>query len=615
MPDKIKKVFNHKEFLATLTKRSGVYRMMDGKGKIIYVGKARNLKNRVASYFRASGLATKTMKMVEKIEDIEITVTESETEALILEQSLIKNYRPTYNIQMRDDRSYPYILLTDKQEYPRLSLYRGSKKRAGTYFGPYPNAHSTRETLHLLHKIFRLRQCEDSYFDNRTRACLQHQIKRCSAPCVGSITPDSYARDVRHSVLFLEGKNNTITKELTQLMDEASEDQDFEKAAEYRDQIINLRRVQEEQFVEKQGKDADIIAAELKQSFVSIHIIYVRAGRVIGSKGFYPKFKLAESSADVLSAFISQNYLESEKSKHIPEEIIVGDVLEDGASIENALSHLANRKIKLSMRVRGHRSKWVKLARINARLSLQAQINDKQNIKSRFIELQESLKLNEEILRLECFDISHTSGERAVGACVVFDDSGAVKSDYRRFNIVDVQPGDDYGAMEHVLDRRFMRLSQGEGKIPDILVVDGGKGQLSQARKVLEKFQLQQIFLVGIAKGVSRRAGQETIFVTTATGYKEIVLPANSSALHLLQQIRDEAHRFAITGHRKRREKARKHSILEQIPGLGPKRRRDLLKHFGGHEELRKASLAELLKVSGISNKLAENIYSWFHPD
>ena len=615
MPIKSEAKFNHKEFLASLTQKPGVYRMIDVTGSIIYIGKARNLKKRVGSYFRASGLATKTMKMVEKIHNIELTITESEIEALILEQSLIKRHHPTYNIQMRDDRSYPYIALTEKEVYPRLSLYRGKKKEKGRYFGPYPNVNSMRETINLLQRIFRLRQCENTYFENRSRPCLQYQIKRCSAPCVGFISPDQYARDVRHSVLFLEGKNKTITKELTQEMDKASESHEFEKAAIYRDQVIHLRRIQEDQFVENQGGDADVLAADLRNSFMVVHIIYVRAGRVIGSKGFYPKFKLAETKADILSAFISQNYLRSERSSHIPEEIISADVLEDGASIEEALCRVAEKKIKLSMRVRSYRAKWVKLAQVNAELSLEALISDKKNIRTSLIELQDALKLDNEIVRLECFDISHTSGEGTVGSCVVFDDTGAVKSDYRRFNILDIQPGDDYAAMKQVLDRRFTRLTKGEGKMPDILVVDGGKGQLTQAAKILKKYQLSEIFLVGIAKGVSRRAGQETLFIAQDAGYREIVLASSSQALHLLQRIRDEAHRFAITGHRRKRDKSRKHSVLEQIPGLGPKRRRELLRHFGGQQELKKASLPEIMKVTGISNKLAENIYAWFHPD
>ena len=593
--------FDHKNYLTSLTRRPGVYRMLDAHGEVLYVGKARNLKNRVGSYFRASGLASKTMAMVEKIASIEVTVTSSDTEALLLEQSLIKELRPSYNIQLRDDKSYPYILLTAEDTYPRLAFYRGSRKRSGRFFGPYPSAHATRETLQVLQKVFRVRQCEDSYFKNRSRPCLQYQIKRCTAPCVGLISPDDYAQDVHYSTLFLQGKSNLLTQELTKNMESAAEAEDFERAAIIRDQIVDLRRIQEQQYVANQGNDADILAAELQQPYVCVHAIYVRAGRIIGSKGFYPRFKLAESGADVLSAFISQNYLGDDKSASIPAEIIVSSKLEDGEDLQAALSYVAERKIKLAQTVRGHRAKWLELARTNATQSLQAYISDKQNIRQRFNQLQDSIKLDSQPSRIECFDISHTAGEGTVASCVVFDDNGAVKADYRRFNIKDITPGDDYGAMEQVLDRRYTRLSKGEGKIPDILLIDGGKGQLSQAKSVLEKFSLPEICLLGIAKGISRRAGQETLYIDTEDGYREIAIPTESPALHLLQQIRDEAHRFAITGHRQRRAKARKQSVLEEIPGLGPKRRRELLKHFGGQQQIRKASEAEIAKVTGIS--------------
>ena len=605
--------FDHKNYLTSLTRRPGVYRMLDAHGEVLYVGKARNLKNRVGSYFRASGLASKTMAMVEKIASIEVTVTSSDTEALLLEQSLIKELRPSYNIQLRDDKSYPYILLTAEDTYPRLAFYRGSRKRSGRFFGPYPSAHATRETLQVLQKVFRVRQCEDSYFKNRSRPCLQYQIKRCTAPCVGLISPDDYAQDVHYSTLFLQGKSNLLTQELTKNMESAAEAEDFERAAIIRDQIVDLRRIQEQQYVANQGNDADILAAELQQPYVCVHAIYVRAGRIIGSKGFYPRFKLAESGADVLSAFISQNYLGDDKSASIPAEIIVSSKLEDGEDLQAALSYVAERKIKLAQTVRGHRAKWLELARTNATQSLQAYISDKQNIRQRFNQLQDSIKLDSQPSRIECFDISHTAGEGTVASCVVFDDNGAVKADYRRFNIKDNTPGDDYGAMDHVLDRRYKRLSKGEGKIPDILLIDGGKGQLSQAKSVLEKFSLPEICLLGIAKGISRRAGQETLYIDTEDGYREIAIPTESPALHLLQQIRDEAHRFAITGHRQRRAKARKQSVLEEIPGLGPKRRRELLKHFGGQQQIRKASEAEIAKVTGISKKLAENIYAHLH--
>ncbi len=605
--------FDHKAFLATLTSRPGVYQMLDADGGVLYIGKARNLKNRVGSYFRASGLATKTMAMVEKIHEIAITVTSSDTEALLLEQNLIKSHRPPYNIVLRDDKSYPYILLTDKDTYPRLGFYRGSRKREGRFFGPYPSAHATRETLQVLQKVFRVRQCEDSYFKNRSRPCLQYQIDRCTGPCVDIISPEDYSRDVHYSTLFLQGKSDVLTRELTKSMEQASSEQDFERAARIRDQIIDLRRIQSEQFVANQGGDADVLAAALDQSYVCVHVVYVRAGRIIGSKSFYPRARLADSPEEVLEAFIAQMYLGDDKAANIPAEIVVPTVLNDGDDLEKALTYIAGRKIKLGMRVRGHRAKWVKLAQTTAQESLQLHISNKQNTHKRFMHLQDSFKLESQPERIECFDISHTGGEGTVASCVVFDENGAVKSDYRRFNIKDITPGDDYAAMEQALDRRYTRLSKGEGKIPDILLIDGGKGQLTQARGILEKFQLPEVRLIGIAKGISRRAGQETLFVSTEGGYREIALNTDSPALLLLQQVRDEAHRFAITGHRQRRSKARKQSMLEEIPGLGPKRRRALLKHFGGQQEIRKASEAEIARVTGISKKLAENIYAHLH--
>jgi excinuclease ABC subunit C len=613
MPAEVSKPFDHKHFLTHLSSRPGVYRMLNETGEVIYVGKARNLKNRVGSYFRASGLNSKTLAMVSKIQNIEITVTNSETEALLLEQTLIKSHRPTYNIQMRDDKSYPYILLTGKDDYPRLDFYRGSRKRAGRFFGPYPSANATRETLQVLQKVFKVRQCQDSYFNNRSRPCLQYQIDRCTAPCVKAISTEDYAKDVHYSTLFLQGKSNHLVKELTANMEAAAEKEDFERAAVVRDQIMGLRRMQEDQIVANQGDDADIVAAEILQSYVCVHVIYVRAGRIIGSKNFYPSFKLAEDEGELISAFLAQSYLGDDKAASIPAELIVPSVLEDAEGLQDALAYVAGRKVKLSMRVRGHRAKWLQLAMTNARESLQAYVSNKQNIYKRFQQLQDSLKLEFIPHRIECFDISHTSGEGTVGSCVVFDENGAVKSDYRRFNIKGITGGDDYAAMEQLLDRRFARLAKGEGKIPDILLIDGGKGQLTQAKKIMEKFQLPEIQLLGIAKGISRRAGQETLFLLKDERFKEIVIPTESGALHLLQQVRDEAHRFAITGHRARRAKARKQSTLEEIPGLGPKRRRELLRYFGGHQEIRKASESEIVKVTGISKKLAENIYEYLH--
>lgn len=613
MPAEVSKPFDHKHFLTHLSSRPGVYRMLNEAGEVIYVGKARNLKNRVGSYFRASGLTSKTLAMVNKIQDIEITVTNSETEALLLEQTLIKSHRPTYNIQMRDDKSYPYIMLTSKDEYPRLGFYRGSRKRAGRFFGPYPSANATRETLQVLQKVFKVRQCKDSYFNNRSRPCLQYQIDRCTAPCVKAISTEDYAKDVHYSTLFLQGKSNALVKELTTNMEAAAAKEDFERAAVVRDQIMGLRRMQEDQIVANQGDDADIVAAEILQSYVCVHVIYVRAGRIIGSKNFYPRFKLAEDVGGLLSAFLSQAYLGDDKAASIPAEIIVPEVLEDAQGLQDALEYVAGRKVKLSMRVRGHRAKWLQLAVTNARESLHAYVSNKQNIYKRFQQLQDSLNLESMPNRIECFDISHTSGEGTVGSCVVFDENGAVKSDYRRFNIKGITGGDDYAAMEQVLDRRFTRLAKGEAKIPDILLIDGGKGQLTQAKKIMEKFQLPEIQLLGIAKGISRRAGQETLFLMKNDRFKEIVIPTESGALHLLQQVRDEAHRFAITGHRARRAKARRESPLEEIAGLGPKRRRELLRYFGGQQEISKASESEIAKVAGISKKLAEDIYAHLH--
>lgn len=617
MPKPNAPAFDHQAFLANLSTRPGVYQMLGADGAVLYVGKARNLKNRVSSYFRASGLTTRTLAMVARIADIQVTVTPSETEALLLEQNLIKRHRPPYNIQLRDDKSYPYILLTDQDTYPRLGFYRGSRRRSGRFFGPYPSANATRETLQILQKVFRVRQCQDSYFKNRSRPCLQYQIDRCTGPCVGLISAQDYARDVRFSTLFLQGKSDQLIRELSAAMEQAAAEQAFERAAKIRDQIIDLRRIQEQQVVANQGDDADVIAAAWQQSYACVHVIYVRSGRIIGSKSFYPRLRLAEDSRAVLAAFVAQNYLGDDQASAIPPEIIVSEPLEDSEQLQAALSYLAGKRVRLFQRVRSHRAKWQQFAVTNARESLQNHISNKKNIEQRFIELQKYIDAESQLSRIECFDISHTTGEGTVASCVVFDEGGPVKADYRRFNIRNAAPGDDYAAMEEVLGRRFARLDRearaGDSKIPDLVLIDGGKGQLSQARKVLQQFQLPGLKLLGIAKGISRRAGQETLFLDTDEGVRELAVPSHSPALHLLQQVRDEAHRFAITGHRQRRGKRRSQSPLEEIPGLGPKRRRALLKHFGGQQQVLRASESELAKVTGISSKLAENIYAHLH--
>ena len=587
--------------------------MIDNEGEVLYVGKARHLKSRVSSYFRASGLTSKTLAMVNKIYDIRVTVTRGETEALLLEQNLIKSLRPPYNIQLRDDKSYPYILLSEGNEYPRLSFYRGSRHRKGRFFGPYPSANATRETLQLLQKVFRVRQCNDSYFKNRSRPCLQYQIDRCTGPCVNLISPEQYAMDVEYSVMFLQGKSSALTKKLMARMENAAEVQEFEKAATIRDQISDLRRIQEQQYVSNQGGDADVLAAAISGSNFVVHVIYVRNGRIIGSKGFSPRLRLDSEPGELLSAFIAQVYLADDKVANIPSELLVSESLPDSPQLQSALSFVADKKIRLGDRVRGHRAKWLELARTNAQETLQSRLASKQSMLNRFTSLKANLSLEFTPERIECFDISHTGGEGTVGSCVVFDQNGPIKSDYRRFNVTDITPGDDYAAMVQVLDRRFTRLSKGEGKIPGVLLIDGGKGQLTQAKEILEKHQLPEIVLMGIAKGISRRAGQETLFLSTESGYREIAMKTESPGLHLLQQIRDEAHRFAITGHRQRRSKARQVSNLEGIPGLGPKRRRELLTHFGGHQAIMKASEEAIGKVVGISKKLAEIIYAELH--
>lgn len=611
--------FDAKATIASLTTRPGVYRMLDASGGILYVGKARNLRKRVSNYFRASGLDAKTMALVARICNIEVTITRNETEALLLEQTLIKQHRPPYNIELRDDKSYPYIMLTSRDTYPRLAFHRGAKRQDARFFGPYPSASSVRESLAILQKVFRLRQCEDSYFRNRTRACLQHQIGRCTAPCVGLISPEDYARDVHFSELFLNGRSDQLIRELTQRMEEESAQLQFERAATIRDQIVDLRRIHQQQYVEDQSGDADVLAVSLQGAFASVHLVVIRGGRLIGSKSFFPRDRLAEDEGSLLAAFIAQYYVKEDNEAAIPRELIIAPAISEPGPLAEALSFCAGRAVKISASVRGHRARWLAMAMTNAQQSLQSYVSNKQNVQQRFEQLRVALDLDVMPQRIECFDISHTGGESPVASCVVFDGNGPLKTDYRRFNIEGITGGDDYAAMEQALTRRYTRVAREAeeavdgGKVPDILLIDGGKGQLAQARRVLNECQLDSVQLIGIAKGISRRAGQETLFVSEGEHFHEMVLPPESAALHLLQQIRDEAHRFAITGHRQRRARTRNQSVLEQIPGLGPKRRRELLKHFGGQQEVERASEEQLAQVTGISSKLAAEIYAWLH--
>lgn len=605
-------VFDPSAFLSTASNKPGVYRMFDAKGELLYVGKAKHLKKRLASYFRKTGLSPKTAALVARIQQIDTTITANETEALLLEQSLIKASRPPYNILLRDDKSYPYVFLSSQDSFPRLGLHRGTKKLKGRYFGPYPSAGAIRESLSLLQKAFKVRQCEDSYYRNRTRPCLQHQINRCKAPCVGLVDEQEYAEDVRHSIMFLEGRSNALADELGKAMEHAAEQLDFERAAELRDQMALMRRVQDQQSMDTEQGNVDIVAASVSPGGACVHVVMVRQGRVLGSKNHFPRVPIEQTPGEVLAAFLPQYYLGS-ADRELPGEIIVNAEHEDLPVVAEALAQARGHNLTISHRVRGTRSRWQSLAVNNAELALAGMLANRQNVQVRFDALQEALQLPERPTRLECYDISHSSGEATVASCVVFGPEGPLKSDYRRFNIEGVTAGDDYAAMRQALTRRFSRIKEGEGKMPDILLVDGGKGQMSMALEVLQDLAIHGLTLVGVAKGVTRKAGMETLYLNDP--HNELVLPGHSPALHLIQHIRDEAHRFAITGHRARRGKARNTSPLEGIEGVGPKRRRELLKHFGGLQELKRASAAEMAKVPGISKKLAEQIYAELHSD
>ncbi len=601
------KLFDHKSFLKTLTGSPGVYRMLDAKGKVLYVGKAKDLKRRVSSYFTRS-LNHRLQLMVSKIDRIEITVTHTEAEALILENTLIKTLRPHYNVLLRDDKSYPYIYLS-ADAFPRLASHRGAKTAKGRYFGPYPNTGSMRETMQLLQKLFPVRQCDDSFYRNRSRPCLQYQIKRCTAPCVGLVSKQEYAADVHNAVLFLEGKASQVIEELANKMEHSASNLEFEQAAGYRDQVARLRRIQKRQYVSGERGDLDILACALAAGTAVIQLFFIRAGRNLGNKAFFLRCGDEQNEKEIISAFVTQYYL----GREIPSEILVSNRPDGLELLEQVLSKESGHRVSIHSRVRAERARWLQMAKQNARISLDARLAGRAGYQSRLEALQLTLRLDELPQRIECFDISHTSGEKTVASCVVFDLQGAAKRDYRRFNITGIQPGDDYAAMEQALLRRYRRLQSGEGKLPDLLLLDGGKGQLAAAERVLNELAVTGVTLMGVAKGRSRKPGLEQLFLS---GHQApIILSAESSALHLIQQIRDEAHRFAITGHRQIRGRAGKSSILEQIDGVGPKRRQRLLKQFGGLQELANAGVEDLERVEGISRKLAEKIYQNFHND
>ncbi len=584
--------------------------MFDSQESILYVGKAKNLKSRVSSYFGTTALDGKTMALVAKISHIEVTVTTSETEALLLEQTLIKELHPPYNIVFKDDRSYPYIFLSNQDEFPRLGFHRGVQRKKGRYFGPFPSAYSVRDSLNILQKVFRVRQCEDSFFKNRSRPCLQYQIKRCSGPCCGLVSKEEYAEDVTHATMFLEGKNRDLLDNYADKMDAASAALKFERAAIYRDQIAHLQRMQEQQYVMNDAGDIDIVAAVYNPGSVCVLVMVVRGGRLLGNKTYFPKIKMEQDASELLGSFIPQFYLNGFGGREIPKEIIVNAKLPEKALIAEVLSSQLGKKVTIADTVRSHRQRWVDMAQTNAEQSLGSHMANRNNLQQRFEALQQALDLPEMPERLECFDISHSSGEATVASCVVFDQNGPLKSDYRRFNIDGITPGDDYAAMAQALNRRYTRLKKGEGRVPDILFIDGGKGQLKEAEKMMEELQVSGVLLVGVAKGPTRKAGLESLFMP---GSEEIVLSPDNPGLHLIQHIRDESHRFAITAHRNRRDKKRKESSLEQIDGVGPKRRRALLRHFGGLARIESAASEELAKVEGISRKLADHIYANLH--
>ncbi len=601
--------FDSRRFLDTVSESPGIYRMFDEKGETLYVGKARRLKARLASYFRGA-LNTKTQALVGRIADIQVTVTSSELEALLLEQTLIKELRPPYNILLRDDKSYPFVFVTDRHPFPALEYKRARTRRDdGRYLGPYPSSGAVRESLSLMQKIFRIRNCEDSVFAHRSRPCLQYQIHRCSAPCVGYIDEQEYRRDLEHAVQCLEGKSEAVTRELTRDMETASQALDFEEAARLRDQVQHLRQLQQRQFVDTAGGDADVLALASRPGTLCISVLGIRKGRLLGARHYSPTNGLDLPPERLLGDFVSQYYFG--QTREIPDEVITSHPLTDTDLIAEALREQSGRRIRLTSRVRGHRAQWLELARTNAEQQLAGQLANQAQLSRRFEALRDLLGLETPPHRLECYDISHSQGEATIASCVVFDENGPRKSDYRRFNIEGVAAGDDYAAMHQVLTRRFRRFAEGEGERPDVLIVDGGKGQLNMAREVFDALDVQGVLLLGVAKGSTRKAGLETLFVETADNALD--LDGNSPALHLIQHIRDESHRFAIAGHRAKRDKARRTSSLQEIPGVGPRRRRELLRFFGGIQGVQKASRDELARVPGISDTLADAIHRALH--
>ncbi|ATZ74398.1 excinuclease ABC subunit C [Idiomarina sp. X4] len=611
MTDSNSITFNYKDFLRNLTHQPGVYRMYDESGDVIYVGKAKDLKKRVSSYFREKVDAVKTQVLVKQIVSMDVTVTDTEADALILENSFIKKYRPRYNVLLRDDKSYPYIILTS-HEHPRLGFHRGARREKGDYFGPFPNGSAVRESLNLMQKLFPIRQCQDSYYRARTRPCLQYQLKRCLAPCVSKCTDDEYNDQVQLAKHFLNGKNQQVIDELVKKMEQASEALEFEKAARFRDQIAALRKTQERNSVTGAQQELDVIGMARGNGMTTIQMMFIRDNHLQGSRSYFPKVPADTSDEEVLRAFLLQFYLSDNAGRKTPREIILPDSVEPDEVLAQVMGQALNRSVKMQNNVRGERKQYQQLAAKNAVNALESRLNQQSTMNRRTSALQQVLDFGVPIQRMECFDISHTMGQQTVASCVVFDQNGPKKSDYRRYNITGITPGDDYAAMAKALAKRYDKARE-QGNIPDILFIDGGKGQLSQAEKYFEDWGSDAPMLIGVAKGESRKPGLETLIM--AGSHETIALNKDASALHLIQHIRDESHRFAITGHRQKRAKVQKTSTLEQIEGIGAKRRQTLLKNLGGLQEVKNASISKLSSVPGISQAMAEKIYYSFRDE
>ena len=597
--------FDGKAFAAALSTAPGVYRMYAADDTLLYVGKAGALRKRVTSYFNNSPKSPRIQSMLSQVARMDVTVTRTEAEALLVENQLIKSLTPRYNVLLRDDKSYPYVLLT-REEWPRIAFHRGARAVPGRYFGPYPSVTAVRETLNLMQKLFRIRNCEDSVFRNRSRPCLQYQIGRCSGPCVGLVAEADYAESVRQATLFLDGRSDELTRELGAAMEQASARLEFEQAARLRDLVASIRTLQARQYVDGHAADLDVLACAMQGSQACVLLLAFRDGRNLGTRTFFPKTNGEDSAAEVLGAFVSQYYAE----QPAPQEIVLDREIPDADLIEHALAASAGRKVQLKWNVRSERAGYLDLARRNAEIALATELTSRNAQTARSEALKDLLGLSEVAKRIECFDISHTMGEATVASCVVFDANGAVRSQYRRYNITGITPGDDFAAMHQAIERRFRRAVEEGGVLPDVLLIDGGAGQLAQAQAALADLGVAGVTLVGVAKGVERRAGHEALVLPDG---RELRPGAASPALQLIQQVRDEAHRFAITGHRGKRQKARMTSKLEDIPGIGPRRRASLLKHFGGLAGLKAAGADEIARVEGVNAALAERIYANLH--